>query len=77
MMMDANQERMLAELHAAVVGTTREPGLREKVDRLDERVRNIEAIRAGISRGFWERMGTAAVAAASGWFAAHFGGTRP
>ena len=75
--MDANQEKMLVELHAAVVGTTREPGLREKVDRLDERVRNIEAIRSGISRGFWERVGTAAVAAASGWFAAHFGGTRP
>ena len=75
--MNDTQERMLAELHAAVVGTTREPGLREKVDRLDERVRSIEAVRAGISRGFWERIATAAVAAASGWFAAHFGGTRP
>jgi hypothetical protein len=75
--MNDTQERMLAELHAAVVGTTTAPGLREKVDRLDERVRSIEAVRSGIARGFWERVGTAAVAAASGWFAAHFGGTRP
>jgi len=40
-------------------------------------VRAIEALRQGVARGFWERAATAAVAAASGWFAAHFGGTRP
>jgi hypothetical protein len=75
--MDAKQERMLTELHEAIVGTAHGAGLRERVDRIDERVRAIESLRAGVSRGFWERAATAAVAAASGWFAAHFGGTRP
>lgn len=75
--MDARQERLLEELHVAVVGNTREQGLLNKVDRLDERVRGLEQVKAGLTRGFWERVGTAVVAAASGWFAAHFGGTRP
>jgi len=75
--MDARQERMLEELHAAVVGTAQGAGLRERVDRIDERVRAIEGLRAGVARGFWERAATAAVAAASGWLAAHFGGTKP
>lgn len=75
--MEAHQERMLQELHAAVVGTTSSAGLRERVDRIDERLRAIEGLRAGVTRGFWERMATALLAGASGWVAAHFGGTRP
>lgn len=75
--MDARQERLLEELHVAIVGNTKEPGLREKFDRLNERVMGLEAVKANIAKGFWERLATAAVAAASGWFAAHFGGTRP
>ena len=75
--MDARQERMLEELHGAVVGTAHSAGLRERVDRIDERLRAIESLRSGVARGFWERIATAALAGASGWIAAHFGGTRP
>jgi hypothetical protein len=47
------------------------------VDRIDERLRSIEGLRQGVARGLWERLATAAIAGASGWIAAHFGGTRP
>jgi hypothetical protein len=71
------QERILREVHEAVLGTTKSIGLLEQVRDIDRRLMTLETIRTKVSNTVFDRWLTAAIASASGWFAAHFGGTRP
>jgi hypothetical protein len=71
------QERILREVHEAVLGTTKSIGLLEQVRDIDRRLMALEGIRSRVSNTLFDRIVTALIASASGWFAAHFGGTRP
>lgn len=75
--MTPEQERILREVHEAVLGTTKSIGLLEQVRDIDKRLMVLEGIRSKVSNGVFDRVLTAILASASGWLAAHFGGTRP
>lgn len=75
--MTPEQERILREVHEAVLGTTKSIGLLEQVRDIDKRLMALEGLRARVNNTLLDRVLTAAIASASGWFAAHFGGTRP
>lgn len=75
--MTPEQERILREVHEAVLGTTKSIGLLEQVRDIDKRLMALEGIRNKVSNNVFDRVVTAVIASASGWFAAHYTGTRP
>ena len=79
-MMDARQEKMLEELHDAILGSVGRPGLAEQVRSLESRLSRVEglvtAAQTTLWAKFWQALSLVGAAGAS-WFAANFHGTRP
>lgn len=78
--MDARQEKMLEELHDAILGAYGKPGLAEQVRNLETRLSRVEGLVTAAQRTLWSQFWQAvAIAGAAGgtWIAAHFPGTRP
>lgn len=75
--MDARQERMLEELHDAIIGSVGKPGLMEQVRDIDRRLTRVETIATKGLAQVWERFLTVVASGAAAWIAAHFSGTRP
>ena len=75
--MNPDQERILRELHDAIIGTPQHPGLLELVRDHERRLARIENISATTARSVLERLFQLIIAGAAGWFSAHFPGTRP
>jgi len=75
--MDEKQAKMLEEVHEAVVGSTSSVGLQEQVRTLDSRLTRVEGLVARATNGILDRAWGLLAAAATGWFASHFPGTRP
>jgi len=78
--MDARQERMLEELHDAILGAVGRPGLAEQVRNLETRLSRVEglvtAAQTTLWAKFWQALSLVAAAGAS-WIVAHYPGSRP
>ena len=75
--MNPDQERILRELHEAVIGTPQHPGLLELVRDHERRISRIENVSTATVKGVIDRVFQILLAGAAGWISAHFPGTRP